>query len=29
MMQSRKRRVPYRAVLKDMIYAAVTKPVAR
>jgi CubicO group peptidase (beta-lactamase class C family) len=29
MMQSPKQRVPYRAVLKDMIYAAVTKPAAR
>ena len=29
MMQSPKWRVPYRAVLKDMIYAAVTKPAAR
>lgn len=29
MMQSPKWRVPYRAVLKDMIYAAVTRPAAR
>jgi CubicO group peptidase (beta-lactamase class C family) len=29
MMQSPKQRVPYRAVLKNMIYAAVTKPAAR
>ena len=29
MMQSPKWRVPYRAVLKDMVYAAVTKPAAR
>jgi len=29
MMQSPKWRVPYRALLKDMIYAAVTKPAAR
>jgi CubicO group peptidase (beta-lactamase class C family) len=29
MMQSPKWRVPYRTVLKDMIYAAVTKPAAR
>ena len=29
MMQAPKQRVPYRAVLKNMIYAAVTKPAAR
>jgi len=29
MMQSPKQRVPYRGLLKDMIYAAVTKPAAR
>ena len=29
MMQSPKQRVPYRAVLKNMVYAAVTKPAAR
>jgi CubicO group peptidase (beta-lactamase class C family) len=29
MMQSPKQRVPYRAVLKNMIYAAVTKPATR
>ena len=29
MMQSPKRRVPYRGLLKGMIYAAVTKPAAR
>ncbi len=29
MMQSPKRRVPYRVVLKDMIYAAVTRPAAK
>jgi len=26
MMQSPKQRVPYRFVLKDMIYAAITRP---
>ena len=29
MMQAPKQRVPYRAVLKNMVYAAVTKPAAR
>ena len=29
MMQSPKQRVAYRAVLKDMIYAAITRPAAR
>jgi CubicO group peptidase (beta-lactamase class C family) len=29
MMQSPKQRVPYRYVLKDMVYAAITKPAAR
>jgi CubicO group peptidase (beta-lactamase class C family) len=29
MMQSPKQRVPYRAVLKDMVYAAITRPAAK
>jgi CubicO group peptidase (beta-lactamase class C family) len=29
MMQSPKQRVPYRAVLKEMVYAAITKPAAK
>jgi CubicO group peptidase (beta-lactamase class C family) len=29
MMQSPKQRVPYRAVLKDMVYATITRPAAR
>jgi CubicO group peptidase (beta-lactamase class C family) len=29
MMQSPKQRVPYRALLKEMVYAATTKPAAK
>jgi CubicO group peptidase (beta-lactamase class C family) len=29
MMQSPKQRVPYRSVLKDMVYAAITRPAAK
>jgi hypothetical protein len=29
MMQSPKQRVPYRGLLKDMIYAAITRPAGR
>lgn len=29
LMQSPKQRVPYRGLLKDMIYAAITRPAAK